>query len=49
MRDAPRPPPLPQHALIWLVVAAPGLVLVLTAGRGAAAPDLPLEGQTTRT
>jgi hypothetical protein len=34
MSDAPRPPPLPQHALIWLVVAAAVLVLVRAVWRG---------------
>jgi hypothetical protein len=34
MRDAPRrPPPLPQNALIWIVVAALVLVLVRAAWR----------------
>src|ERR1700730_409449 len=35
MSDTPRPPPrLPQHALIWIVVAALVLVLVRAAWRG---------------
>jgi hypothetical protein len=35
MSDAPRrPPPLPQNALLWLVVAALVLVLVRAAWRG---------------
>ena len=34
MRDAPRPQPLPQHAFIWLVVAALVLVLVRALWRG---------------
>ena len=34
MSDTPRPPPLPQHGLIWIVVAALVLVLVRAVWRG---------------
>ena len=34
MNDTPRPPPLPQRALIWIVVAALVLVLVRAGWRG---------------
>ena len=51
MRDTPAPPPLPQNALIWIVVAALVLVLVRAAWRGLLGPRccacLPQERQTT--
>ena len=53
MRDTrrPAPPPLPQNALIWIVVAALVLVMVRAAWRGLLGPrccaGLPQECQTT--